>query len=237
MAAAIHPLSRYAVVNPELVHAAILPRDPQSPGTIFSELRELAASAAILLVTGPPELRYQCRVLLKSHRFRPTLLLPAEIHWARPNPAGDWLLGCRFDAPIDEAVFREVIESGVLNRRSSVRERSRIPAQVQLQPGKGRVTAIISDFSEGGLCLTLPGTVVPECNRHVCVYGVVDGEEVRIPLKLRWSLSVGPNRMVGCQFMRQADYPVLRKLHQATQNEPLTSALRPAGGRPSEIVR
>lgn len=219
---------RYSVVSSQNVQAAILPRDVKATSSIAAKLRELSQITAILLVSGPPELRYQCRVRITSPLFRPTLLQAAEIHWARPNPAGDWLLGCRFDAPIDDGTFREVVESGVVNRRSSVRERSRIPVQVQLQPAKTRVAATVSDFSEGGLCLTLCGDVAAESTRHVCVYGVVEGNEVRLSLKIRWSLSVGPNRLVGCQFTRASDYLILRKLHLATQTEMLDDVLRPA---------
>lgn len=219
---------RYSVVNSQGVRAAILPRDAHISGRIDAQLRELSQITAILMVSGPPALRYQCRVEITSPKFQPTLMQAAEIHWARPNPAGDWLLGCRFDAAIDDALFREVVESGVVNRRSSVRERTRIPVQVQLQPSKTRVSATVSDFSEGGLCLTLSGTNSPESTRHVCVYGVVEGQEVRLSLKIRWSLSVGPNRLVGCQFTRAADYLILRKLHLATQNEMLDDVLRPA---------
>lgn len=206
----------YKLVNPELVQAAILRRDPQSAESIVAELREIAPSGAKLLVTGPPELRYQCRISLKSHRLKHPLLLPAEIHWARPNPAGDWLLGCRFDAPLSDATLEEWITSGVLNRRSSVRERSRIPVQVQMQPGKPRLPAVVSDFSEGGLCLTTSDT--RHGTRHVCLFALILGREVRVPLKIRWTLSVGPNRFIGCQFMRPMDYESLCKLHLETRN-------------------
>jgi hypothetical protein len=218
---------RYCVANSQWVQAAILPRDLNLSGNIPAQLREISQVTAIVLVSGPPELRYQCRVEITSPRFRPSLMLASEIHWARPNSAGDWLLGCRFDAPIDQATFREVVESGVLNRRSSVRERSRIPVEVQLQPSKNRVAATVSDFSEGGICLTLSGSSAAESTRHLCIYGVIDGQEVRLSVKIRWSLSVGPNRLVGCQFARESDYLILRKLHLATHNEVL-DVLRPA---------
>jgi hypothetical protein len=210
---------RYSLVNPELVQAAILPKDSTAPGEVVAELREISKLGAKLLVTGPPELRYECRISLKSHRLKRVFDLPSEIHWARPDAAGDWLLGCRFATPLSDEAFQDFLDSGVLNRRSSVRERSRIPVQVQLQPGQARLPAIVSDFSEGGLCLTT--SEAPHSTRHVCVFGSISGREVRIPLKVRWTLAVGPNRFAGCQFMRAADYQVLRTLHLQTQQEPL----------------
>ena len=213
----------YTLVNTELVQAEILPRNPQIVGGVTAEVREISQATVKLLVTGPPELRYECRIVLKSHRFKSAMHLPAEVHWARPNPAGDWLLGCRFDEPLSDATFQELINSGVLNRRNSVRERSRIPVQAQLHPGKPRLPAIVSDFSEGGLCLTVGDE--PQGTCHVCVFGSILGQEVRIPLKIRWTLSVGPNRFIGCQFMRTIDYQSLRKLHLATQKQPLDEYL------------
>lgn len=221
----------YALVNVELVQAAILPVDPQSLGSIAAELREISQIGAKLLISGPPELRYECRISLTSHRLKPALLLPAEIHWARPNPAGDWLLGCHFKAPLDDVLFQRWIDSGVLNRRKSVRERSRIYVGVQLQSGTPRLPAIVSDFSEGGLCLIT--SEAPKNTREICVFGSLHGEEVRIQLKVRWNLSVGPKQMVGCEFARGSDYQILRRMHQATQQQMLTehSAAHPAANR------
>jgi hypothetical protein len=210
----------YALVNVELVQAAILPVDPQSVDSIAAELREISQNGAKLMIPGPPELRYECRISLASHRLKPALMLPAEIHWARPNPAGDWLLGCHFKAPLDNELFQRWIDSGVLNRRKSVRERSRIYVGVQLQAGKPRLPAIVSDFSEGGLCLTT--SEAPKNTREVCVFGSLHGKEVCIPLKVRWNLSVGPKQMVGCEFARESDYQILRRMHQATQQQMLT---------------
>jgi hypothetical protein len=210
----------YALVNVELVQAAILPMDPHSVDSIPAELREISQVGAKLLIAGPPELRYECRISLASHRLKPALLLPAEIHWARPNPAGDWLLGCHFEAPLDDGLFQRWVDSGVLNRRKSVRERSRIYVGVQLQAGKPRLPAIVSDFSEGGLCLIT--SEAPKNTREVCVFGSLLGQEVCVPLKVRWNLSVGPRQMVGCEFAQSTDYHVLRRMHLATEQQTLT---------------
>ena len=210
----------YALVNVELVQAAILSIDPKSIDSIPAELREISQIGAKLLISGPPELRYECRISLASHRLKPTLLLPAEIHWARPNPAGDWLLGCKFKTPLDDRSFQRWVDSGVLNRRKSVRERSRIYVGVQLQTGRPRLPAIVSDFSEGGLCLTT--SEAPKNTREVYVFGSLHGDEVRIPLKVRWNLSVGPKQMIGCEFAQVSDYQILRRMHLATEQQTLT---------------
>ncbi len=190
----------YELVNVELVQAAILPFDSQPLDAIAAELREISQTGAKLLILGPPQLRYDCRISLATHRFKPALMLAAEIQWARPNPAGDWLLGCQFKTPLTDGIFQQWVDSGVLNRRKSVRERSRIYVGAQLQPGKPRLPAIVSDFSEGGLCLIT--SEAPKNTREVCVFGSLHGEEINISLKVRWTLSVGPKQMVGCEFAR-----------------------------------
>jgi hypothetical protein len=214
---------RYTLVNPELVQAEILFAESGSAEGVTAELREISQSDVKLLVMGPPELQLECRIVLKSHRFKSPLVLPAEVHWARPNPAGDWLLGCHLATPLADEKIQELIDSGVLNRRSSVRQRSRIPVQAQLQAGMPRLSAIVSDFSEGGICLTIAEAA--QGTRHVCVFGSVLGQEARIPLKIRWTLPVGPNRLIGCEFMRPADYQILRKMHVATQKQHLAEHL------------
>jgi hypothetical protein len=210
----------YVLVNVELVQAAILPVDSQLLDPIAAELREISQRGAKLLIQGPPRLRYECVVSLASHRLKPTLMLDAEIHWARPNPAGDWLLGCHFKTPLTSELFQQWVDCGVLNRRKSVRERSRIYVGVQLQVGKPRLPAIVSDFSEGGICLIT--SEAPKNTREVCVFGSLLGEEVCISLKVRWNLSVGPKHIVGCEFARGSDYKILRRMHQATQQGTLT---------------
>ncbi|HTM52791.1 MAG TPA: PilZ domain-containing protein [Pirellulales bacterium] len=200
----------YKIVNPELVQATIRPRTDESAG-VAAELREISPATARLLVCGPPQLLCDCRISLTTHRFKHPLHLDAQIEWVRPNPAGDWLVGCRFERPIAAEVFAELVESGVLNRRSSVRERSKIEVFVQLAPSSPRLNAIVTDFSEGGLCLTAPGG--PERTRHVCVFGTLAGREARVPLKIRWSLAAMPNIFIGCEFMRQSDYQIVRGMH------------------------
>lgn len=214
---------RYTLVNPELVQVKIAFDETVSAAGVAAELREISKTDVKLLVMGPPELELECRIMLTSHRFKSALEMPAEVYWARPNPAGDWLLGCHLATPLSDEKIEELINSGVLNRRSSVRQRSQIPVHAQLQAGRPRLAAVVSDFSEGGLCLTVPEDL--PSTRHVCVFGSVHGQEARIPLKIRWTLSVDPKRLIGCEFMRPADYQILRKMHLATQKQPLEDRL------------
>jgi hypothetical protein len=213
----------YALVNPELVQAAIRTRDGRDV-SVVAELREISQRGARLLVSGPPDQLCACQISLSSHRIKSPLLLAAEIEWVRPNPAGDWLVGCRFDVPVPSDAFQELIDSGVLNRRASARERTQIDVSVQLEPLQPRLLAIVSDFSEGGLCLTVGAA--PEPTRHVCVFGAVKNREVRIPLKIRWVLASLPNYFVGCQFMRRADYQVVRAMHLESEQQSLRARAR-----------
>ena len=222
----------YPLLHPELVDTTILPCEPETTQACAAELREISPLSAKLLVQGLPNLPAHCVIQLKSLKFMQTLRIPAEIDWARPNPAGDWLVECGFDAPMAEASFNELLAIGLLERRSSVRHQTRIPVEVQSAPGLHRLPGIIRDVSEGGLCLMT--SEAPKTTRDVYISTLIGHDEVTLKLKVRWSLCVGPNHLIGCQFVDGQDYHLLRKMQPAYQ-EGLTEhsrASKPAGDRP-----
>jgi hypothetical protein len=210
----------YPLVHPELVEAMILPVGRQPTEGCAAELREISPASAKLLVQGPPELASRCRIRLESSKLKRTLEIPGEIDWARPNPAGDWLVECEFQPRLSEPVFDDLLNSGLLERRSAVRFPTRIPVQVQWLPGKPRVMGIVRDLSEGGLCLCLVTQEAPPETRDVCIVAPTPQGEVLLKLRMRWTLCVGRNHMMGCQFVHAADFALLRKL-QPTAKEHL----------------
>ncbi|MBI3836982.1 MAG: PilZ domain-containing protein [Planctomycetia bacterium] len=206
----------YTVINPKLIEATVLPREPERPDSYAAELREISPTGAKLLVTALPELEYECRISLASPSLDCALVALAEVHWIWPNLAGDWLLGCGINPPLSDASFKNLLDSGLLERRFARREPIRIPVQVQLQPGEPRVPATVHDLSDGGVCLTMRWT--PPATRDVCIFASVSASEVRIPLKLRWSTHVGLEYFVGCEVIRYADILLLRKMQPTDQN-------------------
>jgi hypothetical protein len=218
----------FPLVHPELVQSRLLPEraDSSAPG-LPAELREISPSSAKLLVAGPPELPSRCRLQLLSSKLMRTMELPGEIGWARPNPAGDWLVECEFLTRLSDSQFSELTSSGLLERRSAVRFQTRINVDVLWQPESGRLPGIVRDLSEGGLCLMTCQPPIQSRDLHVIAR--VSSDEVRIRLKTRWSLSVGENHLVGCQFINGRDFHLLRMLQPAT-NEQFTEYSR--GGKP-----
>ncbi len=200
----------YPLVHPELVETLILPCDDEAIDVCAADLREISPSSAKLLVAGPPALPCRCRLRLVSSRLMRTFEVEAEIAWARPNLAGDWLIECEFLSRLGERQFKELLGSGLLERRSAVRYQTRIEVQVQLAVGQPRRPAIIRDLSEGGLCLVT--TEPPRHTRHVVVSVNTPQGETHIRLKTRWSLAAGPNHLIGCQFIDGEDFDLLRKL-------------------------
>jgi hypothetical protein len=202
----------YPIVHSERVEAAILSGEGESTNLCVAELREISPASAKLLVQGPPELSTRCRVRLSSSKLSETLEIPAQIDWVRPNPAGDWLIECEFRPHMSEAAFGKLLASGLLERRSAVRHQTRIPVQVQWLPGQARVSGIVRNLSEGGLCLCLVTREAPPETRDVCMTVNTARGEVPLALKIRWSLEVGLDYLIGCQFTCSEDFDVLRKL-------------------------
>jgi hypothetical protein len=200
----------YAVINPKLIQASILCDKPQPTDSYFVELKEISKRGAKLLVSGLPVLQRECRISLASPQFQGAIVLAVEVHWARPNPAGDWLLGCGIHPPLSDDSFQTLLDSGLLARRSAPREPARILVQVEWQPGTARLPGIVRDISAGGLCLAAPQA--PETTNHACIFASEPGNEIRIPVKVRWSRQVGREYFVGCQFIEPTDFAVLRKL-------------------------
>jgi hypothetical protein len=200
----------YPLVHPELVEAVILPCN--GPTGCRAELREISPASAKLLLAGPPELASRCRIRLTSSKLKGVLELPGQFDWARPNPAGDWLVECEFQPRLDEELFGELLNSGLLERRSAVRIQTRIPVDVQWRPGGPRVRGIVRDLSAGGLCLCLVTKEAPPETRDVCVIAATPQGEVLLKVRVRWSLVVGSDHMIGCQFVHASDFALLRKL-------------------------
>jgi hypothetical protein len=201
----------YPLVHPELVEATMLPHcDGESLVNCSAELREISPASAKLLVSGPPELPCRCVLRLVSSKLMRTVEIRAEIGWARPNPAGDWLVECEFDTRLSDAEFSEFLGSGLLERRSAVRFQTRINVAVRWSPDDAQVPALVRDLSEGGLCLMT--SHAPKKVREVFVLAATSGGEVTMQLKVRWSLCVGPNFLIGCQFIHGRDFHLLRNL-------------------------
>jgi hypothetical protein len=206
----------FPLTHPELVVAELRPLDPHDTSPdVPAELREISASSAKLLVAGPPALPSTCRLRLVSSKLMRTLEIPSEIGWARPNPAGDWLVECEFNTRLSDAVFNEIAASGLLERRSAVRFQTRIPVGVEWTAGQQRIPGIVRDLSEGGLCLMTSQPPQPLRVVHVILTSP-DTEHV-LRLKVRWSLAVGSNHLIGCQFIRGEDFYLLRKIQPSTQ--------------------
>lgn len=208
----------YPLVHPELVAASLVTRQERESSCV-AEMREISASSAKLLVQGPPELPWACSLRLVSSKLPRTLEIPSEIGWARPNPAGDWLVECEFEQRMSEKEFAQVVNSGILERRSSVRVQTRIPVQVVWPEDDDRKLGIVRDLSEGGLCLMTCRP--PRSSREVFVIAHTPQGEAHLPLKIRWSLSLGRNQLIGCQFTRGEDFYLLRKLQPAANTSRL----------------
>lgn len=207
----------YPLVHPELVAAMLQPLDGEADEGCDAQLREISPASAKLLLPGPPSLAGRCRVRLESSKLKRVFEIPGEIDWARPNPAGDWLVECEFHPRLSESVFAELLASGLLERRAAVRYPTRIPVQVQWLPGQPRVSGIVRDLSQGGLCLCLVTKEAPPETRDVCVVAGTPQGEVLLKLKMRWTLCVGANHLIGCQFVHSSDFALLRKLQPAAR--------------------
>jgi hypothetical protein len=221
----------FPLVHPELVDAAIVPIGEEAAERCPAELREISPSSAKLLVDGPPKLPCRCSVSLNSSKLAQSLNVPAEIDWVRPNPAGDWLVECAFERRMSEAAFGELLASGLLERRSSVRYQTRINVGVQWGPAQPRFEGIVRDLSEGGLCLMT--ACPPQNTRDVYVILDTPQGEVPIRLKIRWTLCIGPNHLIGCQFVDDGDFGLLRRLPPATRGglHEYSPATRPPADR------
>ena len=207
---------QYALIDPKLIEVTILPQSSQGSVRCFAELRDISRVSVTVLCTGHPELQPGCRISLASPKFDGVLVIPVEVNWVRPNPAGDWLLGCQIDPPLSSAYLRKLLGSGLLVRRSAPREPTRIPVQVQLQPEAPRLPALVRDISTGGLCLTT--TRSPETTRRICIFAFTPEREVQIPLEVCWSMHGDRECFVGCKFVQPKDYAELRKVRPIVQD-------------------
>ena len=207
----------YPLVHPELVEAVLFPYDAElTGGCLPAELREISPASAKLLVAGPPKLPSRCRLRLVSSKLMRTLEIPAEIGWARPNPAGDWLVECEFSQRTDR--MRQFAELAVQRlARTTLRGALSNPhcRGGRMDPGaRPRSRHRARSFRRWAMPDDQPAAAaIPEraCHRARRQQG-----EAILRLKVRWSLSVGQNHLIGCQFIRGEDFFLLRKLQPSS---------------------
>jgi hypothetical protein len=219
----------YTVLKPGRIQASLRSRGAQATDSCAVQLKEISTTGAVLLLAAIPQIQGECELALESRKLDEPLLAVGKIDWARPNPAGEWQIGCAFEPPISQEIFKKLFNSGLLERRASPRDPARVMVQVQLEPQAPRLPAIVRNISEGGLCC-LTTSSPPTNTRQVCIFADSGETEARIQLKVRWSMRAGDEYFVGCQFVRQSDFAVLRKiqLHQLNVEREAKAGQTPA---------
>jgi hypothetical protein len=209
----------FSIIDPTWVRAVMFPAGRQQRDGSAVELREISATGVVLLIAAPPKLQGAYQISLTSRKLREPLEFEVRIEWMQPNAGGVWQVGCVIQHPLDDHAFARLLSSGVLERRSTPREPARIPVEFQLSPTRPRIQALVRNISEGGLCC-LTTSCPPESTREVCIFASPEDAEIRIPLKVRWSMPAGSEYFIGCQFVRSTDFAVLRRLQSLHTDTP-----------------
>jgi hypothetical protein len=214
----------YTVLDPKRIKISITSQDTSKP--LPADLVEISPISAMLLLSAPPAIKGECQISLTTEKLASPLMIPARVDWMRPNAAGVWQLGCAIEPALDPATFKKLITSGLLERRAAPREPVHIPVEVQLVADSPKIKAIVRNISEGGLCC-LATNCPPQQTRIVTMFVVDSGREIRMQLKVRWSMQAGGDHFLGCQFVRQSDFAVLRRIQgrQPDTNERTDQAL------------
>ncbi len=218
----------FAVINPASIRARILPHGHDSDAGEWAQLKRISPVGAVLLLAEPPKIQGGCQLEIVSDRLQQPLLIQARIDWLRPDPAGSWHLRCAIEPKLNERDFRRLLDSGLLERRSSPREEARILVEIQLAPGGPRFSALIRNISLSGVCC-LATNCPPEGTRHINIFATNDGTDCRIPLKVHWWTQAGSEYFLGCEFVCKNDFAVLRQLQLDQGDAQLVEAhARPA---------
>lgn len=214
----------FAVINPMSVRVRILRLGANSERSEWAQLKQISPVGAVLLLAEPPTIQGGCQIEIVSDRLVQPFLIQARIDWLRPDPAGSWHLRCAIEPKLSEQDFRRLLDSGLLERRSSPREQARILVDIQLAPGGPRHSALIRNISLSGVCC-LATSCPPEGTRHINIFATSDGNDCRIPLKVHWWTQAGSEFFVGCEFVRKCDFNILRQLQLAQGDVQLVGAL------------
>lgn len=70
----------------------------------------------------------------------------------------------------------------------------------------------------------------------MCVIAATPQGEALLKLRVRWSLAVGSDHMIGCQFIQASDFALLRKM-QPGVNEKDRLHEHSRGGKPTRDGR
>ncbi len=208
----------FAVIDPSSIRLRIIPTGTDTDVGGSSQLKQISPVGAVLRMSEPPKFQGSCQIEIDSDRLDGRCVVQARIDWLSPDPAGSWHLRCVIEPRLSEQEFRRLLNSGLLERRASPREPSRILVDIQLAPGGPRVAALIRNISLSGVCC-LATSCPPEGTRHINIFATSGGNDHRLPLKLHWWTQAGSEYFLGCEFADKADFAILRQLQNEQRSE------------------
>jgi len=145
----------------------------------------------------------------------------AVVSWNRQDEDDRWLIGCRFDAELSDAIVDRLAQGGYLERRHSPRYPISLEATASFELSEHGFSVWIQDFSTDGFAMLSPRP--GKVNQRLRLETVKEhSERIVISARMRWCLPVDNGFLIGCAFLNGHDFRHLWEITYKTHgNQPL----------------
>ena len=172
----------------------------------------LSNTMAKLSVPVPPkfsevvELRFSCQAINLE------LNIESRVNWIRPGDDDAWIVTCSFLSVLSGDVLSALHASGHVDCRREPRRKVHVPATAHWPLEREPMPVVISDYSEGGFCLT---TERPETLHDKVLLTLSSQDDSASVIGfVRWHTESQHENQIGCEFASADGY---RSLDEAVQ--------------------
>ncbi len=137
----------------------------------------------------------------------------AAVCWTRAESRKLWTLGCRFDPAVPAELISQLVDGGVLERRSFGRRPLRLPLMVRGQLESQPMEASIVDISAGGFCLL--SKIEAQNGTRLLLSHRREGLSLDFVARAMWRVEAGDQCLVGCEFLHRSAYQQLMDLEKS----------------------
>ena len=137
----------------------------------------------------------------------------AKVDWTQPGKGSDYLVTCTFRPQMPVHILDTFVDSGLLERRDSVRRYVSLPVTIRRELDGEAESARLHDYSDGGFCVVTSHPV--EVGQRLSMeYEVADDSQSEVWAQVRWALRTKGLTRAGCSISSSEDFGCLRALER-----------------------
>ncbi len=195
---------RFFCDNPETIRVLIVRAAGREPAAVAGRLFDISLSGTKLLLDYNVSTGEQVTLQIVASDFE--LSIPMVVRWAQLVRNMKWKVGGEFIPKLDIACLAQLAEAGDLERRRSPRRDAHAFATASWELGQVTHAVLVKNISPGGFSVVCPWPPTDSSLLNI----FLENKECRISGQVCWKRKLLRGYLVGCSFVQDEDYFVLR---------------------------